>query len=297
MNVISKDFHIYSFASEMQPVATVEPGSQLVFETYDCYRNQLTHPSTHEILRLDGANPATGPVAILGAEPGDILKVDILSIELNDTGTMRIRPGVGVLKNCVEYPEVRKLPVSNGLVSITDDLKIPIRPMIGVIGVAPAKGSIQTLSPGDHGGNMDTKEITTGATLYLPVFQKGALFALGDLHAAMGDGEVAICGVEIGAKVEVRVEVLKGTAISQPILENDEYIYVISSNESVDKASEQATEGMFRFLKERMTHLTDNEIVLLMGATGDVRISQLVNPLRTAKFRMPKAYITYTVAR
>lgn len=295
MNFIPKDQHIYSFASEMQAVSTVESGSHIVFETYDCYRNQLTHSSTHEIYKLDGINPATGPVAVNGAEPGDILKIEILSIQLNDTGTMNIRPGMGVLKNFVEYPEVRKLPVQNGQVVIAEGVVIPIQPMIGVIGVAPADGSIHTLVPGDHGGNMDTKEITEGATLYLPVFQKGAMLALGDLHAAMGDGEIAICGVEIAGRVEVRVEVLKGTSIAQPILENDEYMYIICSSESADQACERATEGMFQFLQERMTHLTDNEIICLMGAAGDIRISQLVNPLRTAKFRMSKKYIAHRV--
>jgi amidase len=291
MIVISKEQHIYAFSSDMKPVAAVDSGSIVEFETYDCYRGQLPNPSVNEIHKLDGINPATGPVAVNGAEPGDTLRITIRSIRLEATGTMYIRPGQGVLRGCVERPEVLKWNVEQGMATLGEGINVPMKPMIGVIGVAPAEGSISTLTPGIHGGNMDTKEIAEGAVLYLPVFQPGANLAVGDLHAAMGDGEAAVCGIEIGGRVQVQVEVLKGVSLSQPVLETEEHIIVIASAATADEACQQAAEGMFHFLRERLPALSDNELVCLMGATGDVGISQLVNPLKTAKCRFPKAYL------
>jgi len=289
MTTIQKEHHIFAFSNDMEPIASVKSCSEVVFETYDCYKDALKENTRDEFLKLPNINPATGPLAIAGAEPGDTLKVSILSIRVAEVGTMRIRPGAGVLKRCVEYPEVRKLKIENGYVKLKEDLLLPVRPMIGVIGVAPAVGSVSTISPGSHGGNMDTQEIAAGAHVYLPVRIPGALLAMGDLHAAMGDGEVPICGVEVAGSVRVQVEVLKGQSFSVPVVENDEDFYVVASAETADEACQQATEQMFHFLRQRITGLSDNEIVMAMGISGDLRISQLVNPLKTAKYRMPKA--------
>jgi amidase len=288
MKRVSKEEHIYAFAKEMQPVLIVESGSQVVFETYDCYRGRLTIASRNEIHSLPGINPATGPVAVSGAEPGDTLKVTIQAIQLDQEGTMYIRPGSGVLKNCVEHPEVKKFPIANGTIQVHRDHTVPIRPMIGVIGVSPKDGSIPTISPGSHGGNMDTREITEGAAIYLPVSVPGANLALGDLHAVMGDGEVPVCGVEIGGTVQVRVEVIKGVQFPVPVVEDEACFYVIASAHTLDDAARLAAEHMFQFLRERLPFLPANDIVCLMGMKGHARISQLVNPLKTAKFLVPK---------
>ncbi|MFY0546133.1 acetamidase/formamidase family protein [Brevibacillus sp. H7] len=297
MTVIFKQNCIDSFSFDMEPVATVESGSEVVFETYDCYRGQLTESSSHQDHQLDGINPATGPVAVRGAEPGDVLKIEILSIQLEETGTMYLRPGSGVLKRFVEYEQVLKPVVKGNQVHLRPDLSVPLEPMIGVIGVAPAEGSVNTLVPGCHGGNLDTKEITEGAVLYLPVFQPGANLAMGDLHAAMGDGESAVCGVEIGGKVRVRIELIKGVALSQPVLEDEHFLYVIASAPTIDEACSQAAEGMFRLLQEWMPGLTANELVCLLGTAGDVCVSQLVNPQKTAKFRIPKTFLPKSILK
>ncbi|GAA4708055.1 acetamidase/formamidase family protein [Brevibacillus fulvus] len=288
MEKISKQHCIYEFAAAAQPVLTVQPGTQVVFETMDCYGNQITESSSHQSIELNGINPATGPVAIAGAEPGDTLKVTIEQIELDEVGTVYLRPGSYGVKKFVEYPEVKRFPVEHNELVFDRSQRIPLRPMIGVIGVSPREGSISTLVPNEYGGNLDTKEITTGATVYLPVFQSGANLAIGDLHAVMGDGEVAGCGVEIGGKVTVTLELIKGKQQALPFVEDEQYYYALASHESLDVAAELAMDGMFHFLQEQFPHLTSNDLVCLLGERGDLAISQVVNPKKTAKFRFPK---------
>ena len=145
--------------------------------------------------------------SVEGAQTGDILKVEIIRIETADKGVMIDGPGEGVLKDIIKKPSTRIFEIGDGYVRFNDRLSFPVKPMIGVIGTAPAGKGIPTGTPGPHGGNMDCKKITEGATVYLPVNTEGALLAMGDLHAVMGDGEVGVCGVETAGRVTVKVTV------------------------------------------------------------------------------------------
>ena len=159
--------------------------------------------------------------------------------------------------------------------------------MIGVIGVAPEGEPVSCGTPGAHGGNMDTKLITEGATIYFPVFAEGALFALGDLHAAMGDGEVGVSGIEIPAKVTVTLEVIKGHSLKNPLLISEEGLAMIVSAPTLDEAAKTAVEEMIDFLLP-YTDLTLSHLTMLMSAVGQSQISQIVDPLLTARFFVPK---------
>jgi amidase len=288
MNIISKKNHIYSYRPDVKAISYVNSGEEVIFETYDSYKDQLTTESIDQNFQLKGINPATGPVYINGAEPGDTLKITVLAIELNQEGTMYLRPGAGVLKKYVKRSEVKKLQVVNGMIRYSEQYSFHSKPMIGVIGVAPESGEISTFSPGNHGGNMDTKEITIDSVLYLPVFAKGAKLAIGDLHAIMGDGEIPICGVEIGGHVHVKLELIKDRICEWPLLEDAHHYYVVGSAKTLDEACEIATESMFKFLYKNVSGMESNDIIRLMGMVGDLRISQIVNPLKTAKFMVPK---------
>ena len=173
---------------------------------------------------------------VKNALPGDVLKVEILEIALGKQGVMCALPDNGVLGSLVKEESVKRLKVENGKVHFNEKIVFDISPMIGVIGVAPENGSVNCGTPGNHGGNMDNKRITEGVTLYFPVFHKGAIFSLGDVHAAMGDGEVMVSGVEIAADVKVRLSVIKGTSIETPMLENEDSCGVIYSHEDIDKS-------------------------------------------------------------
>ena len=167
---------------------------------------------------------------------------------------------------------------------------MPLRPMIGVIGVAPAGAPVSTATPGAHGGNLDTRLIGAGTVVYLPVAHEGALFAAGDLHAAMGDGEICGTGVEVSGSIAVRLDVRSDLQIEEPVLETRDLVVTIASAKTLDAAAEAATRHMAALLTQRLG-ITLEVATMLMSAGGDVQVSQIVDPLRTARFALPKSVI------
>lgn len=278
---------IYEFNKLNKPVKTVKSGTTIEIEAYDCFENQIK--SAHTLLSeidWNRVNPATGPIFVEGAMPGDVLKVKIEKIELAYQGVMAVEPNLGVLGHRIKEIEAKIIPIRNGK-AIFNHIEIPLNPMIGVIGVAPAKDGINCGTPGEHGGNMDNKMVTEGATLYFPVFTEGALFALGDFHAAMGDGEICVTGIEIAGKATVTLEVLKDVKLSHPMLENKDCVTQIASAETLDLACKKATEEMIDRIVER-SGLSLSEVTMLMSAAGQIEICQIVDPLMTARFVVPK---------
>lgn len=279
---------IYAFSKDLTPVKTVASGSTITIETYDCFQNQIRSNDT-KINSIDWnqINPATGPIFVEGALPGDLLSVKIEKIELGNEGVMTVGPDLGVMGHRLEQFEAKMIPIFDGKAVFNDKIQIPLNPMIGVIGVAPAGEPVSCGTPGPHGGNMDTKLITEGVTLYFPVFTEGALFGLGDLHAAMGDGEVGVSGIEIPANVTVTLEVVKGHSLKNPLLLSSEGIATIASAPTLDEAAKTAVEEMIDLLLPH-TDLPLNHITMLMSAVGQSQISQIVDPLLTARFFVPK---------
>ncbi|AIY76333.1 acetamidase/Formamidase family protein [Bacillus cereus] len=208
---IQKEHIIYAMSPENKPCMEVEIGSRLIFETYDCFENQIdSEDVVFQELDWNRINPATGPVYINGAEPGDILVVTIEKIKIEEQGVLTTGTNLGVMGEELHENTVKIVPIHNKHVLFSSEIQIPINPMIGVIGTAPKEESISCGTPLDHGGNMDCKEIKEGTTLLLPVNVPGALLALGDLHAAMGDGEIGVSGVEVAGEVTVTVQIIKG---------------------------------------------------------------------------------------
>ncbi|MCM3629866.1 acetamidase/formamidase family protein [Paenibacillus glycanilyticus] len=287
MQTVSKEQFVYSFSKDNSHALKVPSGSTIVMETWDCFRNQIqSEQTTVSSIDWEQINPATGPIYVEGAKPGDLLKVHIDAIELGEQGLMAAGPGLGVMGHRLDAMQFKLIPIKDGKAIFNDKLHLPLNPMIGVIGVAPEDEAVPCGTPGPHGGNMDTKLITTGATLYLPVFQEGALFGLGDVHAAMGDGEIGVTGIEIPAKVTVTLEVLSGQSIPYPFLENGEGISSIVSKETLDEAAKSAVEIMIDALLPHMD-MSLPELVMLCSAAGQSQISQIVDPLMTARFFMP----------
>jgi amidase len=286
--MLTRQSFIYEMSEKHQPAIRVKSGSELVIETYDCFLNQITsETTTYSAIDWNQINPATGPVFIEEAEPGDILAVKIKNIELAERGVMVTGPGLGVMGKRVSNFSIRMVPIKENKAIFNEKVQLPLNPMIGVIGVAPKEGEISCGTPGDHGGNMDTTLITENATVYFPVFQKGALFSLGDLHAAMGDGEVGVSGIEIPAKVTVKLSVIKGESLRTPLVENEDGIAFIVSKKTLDEAADSAVEEMVDYLLAR-TDMPIEEITMLLSAAGQVQISQIVDPLKTARCYLSK---------
>lgn len=159
--------------------------------------------------------------------------------------------------------------------------------MIGVLGVAPAEGSVHCAVPGDHGSNMDTKLIKVGSKVYLPVFVSGANLALGDLHACMGDGELSGTGIETAGRVCLQVEVIKDRKLARPMLETSDAVYTLASRADIQEAVQTAVHDMVEFLMLQK-ELDFADAYRLLSAACDIQISQLVNDTITVRVRAPK---------
>src|SRR5919112_4151808 len=254
---IPRDQLTYAFSATTTPVATVNPGDQFVVETHDTSTGRIHRTEdVPEFVRIRDprkVNPAAGPVFIAGASPGDDLIVEILDIRLQPYGFVRVLAGAGVLQTGIEPDGVLMARIDGEHVVLGERMRLPLRPMVGVIGTAPADGLIYTAEPGPQGSNIDINAITVGARIHLPVHVPGALLAIGDVHASMGDGEVSGTGVEDAGEVAV----------------------------------EELTQLLLKHLGVSRT-----EAFLLVSARGDVRIGQCarIRGLDTTAYAMfPKA--------
>lgn len=288
MKIIDRDKVVYSFDPAAEPAEYAFSGETLVFRTRDCYNGQIDRDGKDFAeLDLSRTNPVTGPLYVRGAEPGDLLKVEIIDIATEPYGMMCVRHGRGLYE--VEACHCRRFEISGGEILFDDGIRIPVRPMIGVIGTAPA-GPCDTYSPGEHGGNLDIRELGAGSTIYLPVAVPGALLSIGDCHAIQGDGETAICGMECAASVTVRVSVVKGECeLPVPFIENGNYIYTTYADVSLDVAYREAARRMHRYLVS--TGMSDAHAAMLLSLVGNLRISQVVNPRKGCIMEFPKKYL------
>jgi len=279
---------IYAFSKSNQPALTVDSGETVEIETYDCFENQIQSNDTKlEAIDWNRINPATGPIFVNGAEKGDTLKVTIEKIEIGNQGVIATGENLGMLGDELKGMSLKVVPIEDNHVIFNDDIKVPLNTMIGVIGVAPEGEEISCGTPDCHGGNMDTKLIREGATLYFPVFTEGALFALGDFHAAMGDGEIGGSGVEVSGKATVKLEVIKNKTMEHPVIENEDGLAFLVSSQTMDEAIQLATKQAVHFLAAN-TNLSVEDATLLMSIAGQAEISQVVDPLLTARFIIPK---------
>ncbi len=278
---------ITAFSKDAKPVLTVPDGAIVRIRTMDCYSNNLraeNDPRGAAPGPVNSCNPASGPIYVEGADKGDTLKCEILAIECDEYANMRVRPGVGFMGAHVTEKTTRAIPV-RGSYAYLGGVTVPVDPMIGVIGVAPAGEAVDTETPGEHGGNMDMRHIRAGSTLYLPVQAPGALFAVGDVHAQMGDGEVGVCGMECAAYVTVHLSVVKGRQEVWPILEDQGNIYAIASAETLDEAGRLAADAMHEFLRKRVD-MDINELIMLESLICDMEVCQVVDPLLTARMKL-----------
>ena len=280
MHIVTRDHVVYSFSRQHRPVREVDSGDRICFETYDARtgtirseEDLLDHPHPR------GLNPVTGPIFVRGAEPGDTLCIDVLNVQLASQGFIAVKAGVGNLGHLAEHYMTKLIRIENNIAHFDDRLRFPVRPMIGVIGTAPAGEEVPTLYPGPHGGNMDHNDVKVGSRVYLPVFVEGALFSIGDVHASMGDGEVSMTGIEICAEVTVRVELIRGESISRPLIETDDAWITTGDAPKLVDAITIACEEMAQFLQHKLS-IPFEKAYLLMSAIGDVRIGQVCDPDR-----------------
>jgi len=291
MQKVSKDNFIYAMSAKNQPALYVEPKSKVVFETWDALHGQVkTAEGGFDGLDWNNVNPATGPVYVNGAEPGDILSVSIDSIKVAEEGIVLCGKGMGVMGSVLQGSAVRIAHIENDIAHFSNDVKLPLNKMIGVIGVAPENGEIPCGVPGLHGGNMDCKEIKEGSTLLLPVFVPGALLAMGDLHAVMADGEIGVSGLEVSGEVTVAIDIIKNKKMPLPMIWSDSYVMTLASDEDLDIAADMAVANMIEYLTSHES-FTMHDAIMITSLAADVRICQLVDPKKTVRVEFPLAYL------
>lgn len=289
---IGRDKLFYAFGPDINPVERVRPGEEVIFETYDCFQGQIrTERDLVATLDWNRTNPATGPVYIEGAKPNTVLQIDILDIEVEDKSVMVTIPGEGALGDRITEMETTILHRDGDELVYKDRVHIPRAPMIGVIGIAPAEGSISNGVPGYHGGNLDCTLVSKGSRLYLTVQVEGGLLGVGDLHAGMGDGEIDVVGAEVNGVVRLKLELVNMPNLPTPFLENDELVATIHSDPDLDVAVDGAIHNMGDFLT-KFVGISINDASMLMSVAGSLKICQVVDPAKTARFEFPKAVLT-----
>ena len=287
MLILGREQSVFKLSPRNTPGASAPSGETVVFETFDCYSNRLTREDQELVSSgWDFTNPATGPLFVESAEPGDILRVAIVDIALDSQGAMRVGPGSGALGHILQEKKNKIIPIAEGKAKFNDRLSFDVSPMIGVIGTAPKDEEIPTGTPGPHGGNMDCKRIGNGSVVYLPVNVPGALLAMGDVHALMGDGEVVICGIETAARITVKIDVLKGLSLPLPMVKAGDHVMTIASAKTLDEAAVTATEMMHQFIHGALG-MDLQEAGMLLSIMGDLRICQIVDPLMTVRMEFP----------
>lgn len=238
---------------------------------------------------------ATGPILVRGAEPGDALAITVHAITFGSDAAMWLKPGRGAFGNrladSIRQQVIRPIPLRDGRAIFSDRIAIPLRPMIGVLGVAPWGDAVPTYWPGRHGGNLDCRLVTAGNNLYLPVAAPGALLGIGDLHAAMGDGEIMLTGVEATGEVTLSVQVVRPWPWTGPWVETPGELVALGSARTTDQALEIALTQMVALLQAQ-AGLTFEEAGMLCSAAADATICQVVNPLATVRVGLPKSLVS-----
>lgn len=283
------------WSSAIEPVLRVPSGSVIKVGTEEASDKQLDVNSTLEDLNnlsFDPIHPLTGPVYVEGAQPGDVLKVTLHEIEMGDWGWTAIVPGFGFLSEEFSEPYLKtfKLGKDKKKAEFSENIHIPLKPFPGVMGVAPATDSmLSTIPPRKNGGNMDDPNITEGAVVYFPVLVEGALFSIGDTHAAQGHGEVCGTAIEAPMNIVYEVEVIKGgRAIEEPQYETDEYYAVTGFGTTLDEAAKKATRYMVDFLVAEKG-MNRNDAYALCSLAGDLKIAEVVDvPHMLVSMHMPK---------
>lgn len=276
------------FDNAQPPVLNVSPGDTVVMETMMHAHNQVVPGKTiEELKKLRTDNPGrgphtvTGPIFVNGAEPGDVLKVKIQRIVPRAYGTNFNIPGMfGQFPKSFQDGQVKYLylDMDRMVTEFLPGVHVPLKPFPGTIGVARAEpGRYSSVPPGEYGGNMDIRELSEGAALYLPVWVKGALLWSGDSHAAQGNGEVNLTAIETAYKeLAVTVDVIKGTKLDFPRIETATAWITMGFDKDLNRALEQARTQTVKFLAEQRD-ISAADAGKLMPRVSDCRISQVVN--------------------
>ena len=293
MRTIHEHKHHFGWDNSYEPAIIIEPGATIEFHTVDASGGQLSPTSTvSDVAALDfgKVNPVTGPVFIEGAEPGDSVKVTLLGFAMAGWGWTANIPGFGLLADQFLEPALHLWKFDPG--SLAPAMygpggRVPLKPFCGTIGLAPAQAGLHSVVPPRRvGGNLDIRDISVGTELYLPVEVKGALFSVGDIHAAQGDGEVCGTAIEAPAVISARFDLVKGENLAYPRfttagpvtnhLDSKGYEVTTGIGPDLMEGARDAVMGMIDLLGRRYQMSAINAY-MLCSVCADLRISEIVD--------------------
>ncbi len=272
---IASDEFVCELGADTPAAVEVAPGSTLRIHC----RNAGDRDVGPGPVRAPDANPGTGPVAVTGAQPGAALKFEILDVVPESPGY--ISAG---WKGGSQAVEIR------GGAAIFHGIEIPVRAMIGVLGVAPAAGAWNTMDAGPFGGNMDTNDVAPRAAVYLPVFQPGGKFIIGDVHAVMGDGEIGGQGLEVAATVTLRVGVEPEPISDHVYIYRDDRLMIVGAAERVEDAVKDAAVAMMKVI-EKAGIMDEFQAMKFLGLAGETLFGQHCCPIKTVRVAVPLKHL------
>lgn len=290
----------YALSANDAFVASVTPGETFVVEcainANDGTIRHVGQQLTEADVTFPFVNGATGPIEVKGAKPGDMLVLEIVKMEVDTLGFTALWPGVGMFPDWVRQKEfgmrTRVVEIGDGMVHWSDKVKLPVRPMIGVAGVAPVHGAVLTVDNGPHGGNLDVQEITDGNIVMFRVNHEGAHLFLGDCHALQGDGEANGMGaIEVAATLTAKVALAPAPArLNHPRIETPTHICTLGCARPLEDAMRIAFQEMIYWLEDEYG-IPAAEGYMLLGQIAEARCTQVVNPKYTYICKVDKALL------
>ncbi len=304
LNAGPETCHWGFFDATLPAALTIDSGDEVTIHTVSGGPQVLPGAGFHvppELLAIHARGETmrghilTGPVAVAGAVPGDVLQVDILDVQLRqDWGYNVIRPLAGTLPHEFDETHLTILPLdaARGIAALPWGLELPLAPFFGVMGVAPPRqwGRISTIEPRAHGGNIDNKELVAGTTLYLPVHVPEGLFSCGDGHGAQGDGEVCVTAIETALTGRFRLTLRRDLTLSYPQAETPDHVITMGMDPDLDRCAEMALRDMIALVSSR-SGITRAEAYMLCSLAGDLRITQTVNGCKGVHMMMAKTLL------
>jgi amidase len=293
----------YVYGPYAKPVLTIKPGDIVVAETKDAFEGKIKKESDSPtaLLNVPFLNPQCGPIAVEGAEKGDVLAVHIHSIKPRGSqpvGTTALIPEFGGLVGTTHtavlnepLPErVKKMEVTENGIKFNSRITLPYEPFIGTLGVSPEIEAVTSLQPDYWGGNMDLPDVAPGAIVYFPIHHQDAYLYLGDCHATQGDGELCGVAVEIASTTTVQVDLIKNWSIAWPRLENERFIMAIGSTRPMEDAARIAYRELINWLVS--DYKWDKyEAYFFLTQAGRVRLGNMVDPKYTLGASILKSYL------
>ncbi len=290
MQTVTKDQLCTTFSSDNAPVLRVQLGETFVMETNDrfaTYNGPGSSPEAMDILKT-----MAGPVYVEGAKPGDTLKIEVLDINLPlDYGWIGATPNRGPLGERIPEFRKSKVQITDQGVVFNDKVTMPLRPMIGRIGLAPEGGPLASNERGEFGGGMGNTQIAKGSTVYLPVFHEGGLLTIGDCHAAMGDGEATASAVECALDATFRITVESDFKVSRPVISTKDEVMTTGEGQTMEEATNGAINAMADLMVSNLG-IDSTDAAMLIACAADIRTGLAGHPPYTMRAAVPKSMLS-----